>query len=63
MPDDLKKKVKEGRFHPIGGSWVEHDTNLPSGESLVRQFLYGQRFFESNCGLRTAVELLAQEET
>ncbi|KAH6854250.1 glycosyl hydrolases family 38 N-terminal domain-containing protein [Chaetomium sp. MPI-CAGE-AT-0009] len=51
--DRVKKKVAEGRFHPIGGSWVEHDTNLPSGESLVRQFLYGQRFFESNFGSRS----------
>ncbi|KAK0618135.1 glycoside hydrolase family 38 protein [Bombardia bombarda] len=50
--DRVKKKVKEGRFHPIGGSWVEHDTNMPSGESLVRQFLYGQRFYESNFGNR-----------
>ncbi|KAL8297527.1 hypothetical protein RB597_006560 [Gaeumannomyces tritici] len=50
--DRVKHKVKEGRFHPIGGSWVEHDTNMPSGESLVRQFLYGQRFFESNFGQR-----------
>lgn len=50
--DRVKTKVKEGRFHPIGGSWVEHDTNMPSGESLVRQFLYGQRFYESNFGDR-----------
>ncbi|TLS26507.1 hypothetical protein PpBr36_05302 [Pyricularia pennisetigena] len=50
--DRIKKKIKEGRFHPIGGSWVEHDTNMPSGESLVRQFLYGQRFFEGNFGKR-----------
>ncbi|KAK5634434.1 hypothetical protein RRF57_010147 [Xylaria bambusicola] len=50
--DRVKEKVKEGRFHPIGGSWVEHDTNMPSGESLVRQFLYGQRFFESHFGER-----------
>ena len=50
--DRVKKYVKEGRFQPIGGSWVEHDTNLPSGESLVRQFLYGQRFFESRFGMR-----------
>jgi alpha-mannosidase len=50
--DRVKQKVKEGRFHPIGGSWVEHDTNMPSGESLVRQFIYGQRFFESNFGDR-----------
>ena len=51
--DRVKQKVKQGRFHPIGGSWVEHDTNMPSGESLVRQFLYGQRFFESNFGERS----------
>ncbi|KAK3394692.1 glycoside hydrolase family 38 protein [Podospora didyma] len=48
----VKKKVAEGRFQPIGGSWVEHDTNLPGGESLIRQFLYGQRFYESNFGKR-----------
>lgn len=50
--DRVKEKVKEGTFQPIGGSWVEHDTNLPSGESLVRQFLYGQRYFESRFGQR-----------
>ncbi|KAL8694065.1 MAG: hypothetical protein Q9218_001243 [Villophora microphyllina] len=50
--DRVKTKVKEGAFQPIGGSWVEHDTNMPSGESLVRQFLYGQRYFESRFGER-----------
>lgn len=50
--DRVKAHVKKGSFHPIGGSWVEHDTNLPSGESLVRQFLYGQRLFESRFGER-----------
>lgn len=50
--DRVKSWVKKGHFQPIGGSWVEHDTNLPSGESLVRQFLYGQRFFESHFGER-----------
>lgn len=50
--DRVKEKVKSGQFHPIGGSWVEHDTNMPSGESLTRQFLYGQRFFEANFGQR-----------
>lgn len=48
----VKRKVNEGQFHPIGGSWVEHDTNMPSGESLVRQFFYGQRFFEAEFGAR-----------
>ena len=50
--DRVKEKVKQGTFNPIGGSWVEHDTNMPSGESLIRQFLYGQRFFESHFGQR-----------
>ena len=50
--DRVKSKVKKGTFLPIGGSWVEHDTNMPSGESLVRQFLYGQRYFESRFGER-----------
>ena len=50
--DRVKTKVREGHFQPVGGSWVEHDTNLPSGESLVRQFLYGQRYFESRFGQR-----------
>ena len=50
--DRVKSKVKEGTFQPVGGSWIEHDTNMPSGESLVRQFLYGQRYFESRFGER-----------
>lgn len=41
-----------GKFYPIGGAWVEHDANMPSGEALVRQMLYGQRYFESRFGLR-----------
>ncbi|OJA11450.1 hypothetical protein AZE42_08844 [Rhizopogon vesiculosus] len=48
----IKKKVASGQFHLIGGSWVENDGNMPSGEALVRQFLYGQRYFESRFGKR-----------
>ncbi|ROT37304.1 glycosyl hydrolase family 38 domain-containing protein [Sodiomyces alkalinus F11] len=51
--DRVKSKVRAGQFQPIGGSWVEHDTNMPSGESLVRQFVYGQRFFENHFGQRS----------
>ncbi len=46
----VKVAIENGQFEPIGGSWVEMDTNLPSGESLVRQFLYGQRFFKHELG-------------
>ncbi|KAG1744557.1 glycoside hydrolase family 38 protein [Suillus paluster] len=48
----IKKKVASDQFHLIGGSWVENDGNMPSGEALVRQFLYGQRYFESRFGKR-----------
>lgn len=48
----VKAQVKAGRFLPIGGTWVENDANMPSGEAFVRQFLYGQRFFKSRFGKR-----------
>lgn len=47
----MKEKIKSGQFIPTGGSWVEPDCNLPSGESLVRQFVYGQRFFRKEFGV------------
>jgi alpha-mannosidase len=46
----VKAKVVDGQFLPIGGMWVESDQLLPSGESLARQFLYGQRYFKSRFG-------------
>ncbi|MEI6197469.1 MAG: glycoside hydrolase family 38 C-terminal domain-containing protein, partial [Verrucomicrobiota bacterium] len=49
---DIQKQAKAGRFIPCGGSWIEPDCNLPSGESLVRQFLLGQRFYEREFGRR-----------
>ncbi|MCL6457627.1 MAG: hypothetical protein K6T85_06435 [Gorillibacterium sp.] len=41
---DIKQKVKEGRYEPNGAVWVECDCNLTSGESIIRQFLWGQRY-------------------
>ncbi|HZK39020.1 MAG TPA: glycoside hydrolase family 38 C-terminal domain-containing protein, partial [Clostridia bacterium] len=40
----IKKLVAEGRYEPNGAVWVECDCNITSGESMVRQFLWGQRF-------------------
>ena len=48
----IRAKVESGQFVPVGGSWVEPDCNIPSGESLLRQFLHGQRFFEREFGER-----------
>ncbi|ORX36276.1 glycosyl hydrolases family 38 N-terminal domain-domain-containing protein [Kockovaella imperatae] len=47
---NVKRHVQSGKFHPVGGAWLEHDCMLPSGESLVRQYLYGQRYFKSRFG-------------
>jgi alpha-mannosidase len=48
----IRAKVASRQFVPVGGSWVEPDCNIPSGESLLRQFLHGQRFFEAELGRR-----------
>jgi alpha-mannosidase len=48
----VREQVAAGGFVPVGGSWVEPDCNLPSGESLVRQLLHGQRYFEQRFGRR-----------
>ncbi len=53
--EKIKELVAAGRYEPNGGVWVECDCNITSGESMVRQFLWGQRFtrkhfnYTSNC--------------
>ena len=44
--DRIKQKVADGQWEPEGAMWVEADTNITGAESLVRQFLFGQRFFQ-----------------
>jgi alpha-mannosidase len=46
----MKQAVKEGKWDIVGGMWVEPDANMPSGEALVRQCLYGQRYFRTTFG-------------
>ncbi|MBN3314125.1 MA2C1 mannosidase, partial [Atractosteus spatula] len=46
----IQQFASRGQFVPVGGTWVEMDGNLPSGESMVRQFLEGQRFFRQEFG-------------
>jgi alpha-mannosidase len=48
----IADKVADGQWIPVGGMWVEPDMNLPSGESIVRQMVFGQRFFEQHFGVR-----------
>jgi alpha-mannosidase len=49
----IRKRVGEGRFEPVGSMWVESDTNVPSGESLVRQIVHGKRYFLERYGIET----------
>ena len=50
MMREIRKRVAEGRWDVVGGWWVEPDVNIPNGESLVRQGLYGQRLFQQLFG-------------
>jgi len=52
--EQIKARVAEGRWEPVGGMWVEADSNVPSGESLVRQLVYGKRFFLDEFAIETA---------
>ncbi|MDI7276262.1 MAG: alpha-mannosidase, partial [Anaerolineae bacterium] len=47
----IRQRVREGRWEATGGMWLEADTNVPSGEALVRQFLLGKRFFRQEFGV------------
>jgi alpha-mannosidase len=47
----VRSAVASGRFVPVGGMWIEPDSNIPSGESLIRQLLEGKRFFMAEFGI------------
>ncbi len=49
--EEIRRRVKEGRWEIVGGMWVEPDLNMPDGESLVRQLLIGKRYFQEKFGV------------
>lgn len=51
----VKERVKEGRWEPEGAMWLEADCNLTSGESFVRQLMFGLRFFRNEFGVENKV--------
>ena len=55
MLEEIRKRVDEGRWNIVGGWWVEPDMNIPSGESMVRQGLYGQLTMQRLLGHRATV--------
>jgi len=55
MLEEVRKRIKEGRWNVVGGWWVEPDMNIPSGEAMVRQGLYGQLTMQRLLGTRAKV--------
>lgn len=53
--EKIKEKVKAGQWEIVGNAWVEADTNIASGESLIRQLLYGREFFLKEFGVESEV--------
>jgi len=47
---EIRERIKEGRWEAEGAMWLEPDCNLSSGESLIRHILYGRQFFEKELG-------------
>lgn len=53
--EELKQRVKEGRWEVEGAMWVEADCNLSSGESLIRQIIKGKKFFKDEFGVESKI--------
>lgn len=49
--EGIRAAIERGQWIPLGGSWVEADGNIPSGESHLRQLIHGQRFFREHFGI------------
>lgn len=48
--EKIKTYTAKGQWEPNGGSWVEPDCNMPSGELMIRHFLRGQLFLQEELG-------------
>lgn len=48
--DELKQRIKEGRWHVTGSSWDACDVLVPSAESVLRNILYGQNYYRTEFG-------------
>jgi alpha-mannosidase len=55
MNEQIKKRIKEGRWEVVGGMWLEPDLNLPDGESTARSLLLGKRWFQKEYGIDVRV--------
>ena len=53
----IQRLVREGKWHIMGGWYLQPDCNMPSGESLVRQILVGRHYFDEKFGVRPTTAL------
>lgn len=51
MFEEIRERVKEGRWVPVNGWWVQPDCNIPSAESFARQALYSQLYYNEKFGM------------
>lgn len=51
MFEEIRERIKEGRWAIAGGMWVQPDCNIPCGESFARHLLYSQRYFREKFGI------------
>ena len=49
--EEIRERVKQGRWVIVGGMWIQPDCNMPSGEAVTRQLLYSQRYFREKFGV------------
>ena len=56
--EKIREAVKNGQWIAEGAMWVEPDANLAGGEALIRQFLYGKRYFREKLGVRSRIAWL-----
>ena len=47
---EIQNAVKQEKWELLGGMWIEPETNLVSGESLIRQLIYGQQYYQEKFG-------------
>lgn len=53
--EEISRRIKEDTWCPVGGTWAESDLNIPKGEALVRQVLYGKQYFKEKFGVDVRV--------
>lgn len=53
----IKKLVEAGKWHIIGGWFIQPDCNIPAGETIIRQILEGQRYFKKQFGVSPKVAI------